>query len=88
MNDEALLLVASQSRPNAVAGAIAGLVRDGKKPTLQAVGPAAVNQAVKAIAIARSMLLEEGSEIFAVPSFAKIEIEGRERTAVRLEVVR
>jgi len=67
MNNEALLLVASSSRPRTLAGAVAALVREGKKPILQAIGAAAVNQAVKGIAVARSYLREEQIVILAAP---------------------
>ncbi len=89
MNDETgLLKVAAGSRSTAVAGAIAGMVRDGRPVTLQAIGAAAVNQAVKAIGIARGYLVDDGIDIACVPSFCDLEVEGSERTALRLEVVR
>lgn len=83
-----LVKVAADSRTTAVAGAIAGMVRDGRTPVLQAIGAGAVNQAVKAVVIARGYLEPDGIDIACVPSFTEIEIDGQERTAVRLEVVR
>ncbi len=83
-----IIKVAADSRTTAVAGAIAGMVRDGRTPVLQAIGAGAVNQAVKAVVIARGYLEPDGIDIACVPSFTEIEIDGQERTAVRLEVVR
>jgi stage V sporulation protein S len=89
MNDEATLIrVASDSRSTAVAGAIAGIIRDGEEPNVQAIGTGAVNQAVKAVAIARMYLEEDGIDVFCIPSFVEVDIEGEERTAVRLQVLR
>ncbi|MGD1995247.1 MAG: stage V sporulation protein S [Anaerolineae bacterium] len=89
MNEQAnLLKVASNSPSTAVAGAIAGMVREGKEPIVQAIGAGAVNQAIKAVVIARTYLAEDGIDIACVPSFVEVEIEGQERTAVRLEVNR
>ena len=78
------LKVSSKSSPASVAGAIAGMVKDGVE--IQAVGAGAVNQAVKAIAISRGFLSPVGIEIACVPSFADIVIEGEYRTAIRFAV--
>jgi stage V sporulation protein S len=89
MHDETTLIrVASGSRSPAVAGAIAGMVRDGKEPTVQAIGAAAVNQAVKASAIARTYLEEDGIDVVWTSSFTDVVIEGNERTAIRLQILR
>lgn len=89
MEDEvALLKVAADSRSTAVAGAIAGMVREGKEPVVQAIGAGAVNQAVKAVAIARGYLEQDGIDIAVVPIFAEIEINEQERTAIQLQVCR
>ena len=69
-----------------MAGAIAGMVKDGVGVEIQAVGAGAVNQAVKAIAISRGFLSPVGIEIACVPSFADIVIEGEYRTAIRFAV--
>lgn len=82
----ALLKVSSRSNPNAVAGAFAGVVREKGRVEVQVVGAGALNQAVKAVAIARSMLAAQGIDLVCVPSFAEIEIEGQPRTAVQLLV--
>jgi len=81
-----LLKVSSQSRTSAVAGAIAGTYRDHGRAEIQAIGAGAVNQAIKALVIARGYLAEEGKEIIVVPSMIVIEIDGEERTAIRLSV--
>lgn len=80
------LRVSSKSSPASVAGAIAGMVKDGVPVELQAVGAGAVNQAVKAIAISRGFLSPVGIEISCVPSFADIVIDGEYRTAIRFAV--
>jgi stage V sporulation protein S len=80
--------VAAQSRSTSVAGAIAGMVREGKTVFVQAIGAGAVNQAVKASAIARGYLQEDGIDIVIIPSFVEVEIDDNERTAIRLEVIR
>ena len=70
------LKVSSKSSPASVAGAIAGMVKDGVPVEMQAVGAGAVNQAIKAIAISRGFLSPVGIEIACVPSFADIIIDG------------
>ncbi len=81
-----IIKVASSSRSTAVAGAIAGIVREQGRVDVQAIGAGAVNQAVKAIAIARGYLDLDGINVFCVPSFSEVLIDGKERTAVRLAV--
>lgn len=81
-----IIKVSSQSRTSAVAGAIAGVMRDVQRAEVQAIGAGAVNQAVKAVIIARRFLAEEGVEVICTPSFVEIIIDGQERTAVRLLV--
>ncbi len=78
-----VLKVSGASVPKSVAGAIAQVLRREPRVTMQAVGPDAVNQAVKSIAIARSYLEGDGLDLVALPSFEKIEIEGLQRTAIR-----
>ena len=80
------LKVSSKSSPASVAGAIAGMIKDGAEVEIQAVGAGAVNQAVKAIAISRGFLSPIGIEIACVPSFADIVIDGEYRTAIRFSV--
>jgi stage V sporulation protein S len=83
-----VLKVSAQSRPNAVAGAIAGVIRDSGMAEVQSVGAGATNQAIKAIAIARSYLRDEAIDLVCTPSFTDVMIAGEERTAIRLLVER
>jgi len=81
-----ILKVSATSRSTALAGAIAGVMRERRHVEVQAIGAGAVNQAVKAIAIARGYLEEDGIDISFIPVFIEIEIDGQERTAIRFEV--
>lgn len=81
-----VIRVAAQSRSTAVAGAIAGIVREQGRAEVQAIGAGAVNQAVKAAAIARGFLALDGLDIVCIPSFTDVEIGGQERTAIRIAV--
>jgi stage V sporulation protein S len=83
-----LIKVSAQSRSTAVAGAIAGVMRESGYAEMQAIGASAVNQAIKALAIARGYLEQDGIDIVITPSFNEVEIDGNERTAVRLAVHR
>ena len=78
------LKVSSKSNPNSVAGALANAFRSSGKVEIQSVGAGALNQAVKAIAIARGFLAPSGKNIVCIPAFADISIEGEERTAIKL----
>lgn len=79
-----VLKVSTKSRPSAVAGAIAGVIRENGQAEVQSIGAGATNQAIKAVAIARSYLQEEGIDIICVPSFIDVSIDDEERTAIRL----
>ena len=81
-----LLKVSSKSSPNSVAGAVAGVVREYGTVELQVVGAGALNQAIKALAIARGYVADSGIDLVCVPSFADIEIDGERRTAIRLGI--
>ena len=81
------LRVSGSSRPNAVAGAIAALIRSDGIVDVQAIGAQAVNQAVKSIAIARSYLEEDNLDLSVQPSFVKLMLQDDERTAIKLRVV-
>ena len=81
-----LVRVSSQSRSTSVAGAIAGIMRDDGYVEVQAIGAPAVNQAIKAIAIARGYLVQDNIDLAIVPSFHEIEIDGQERTALHFAV--
>jgi stage V sporulation protein S len=78
--------ISSKSNPNSCAGALAGAVRLMGAVEVQVVGAGALNQAVKAIAIARGYLAGSGVDLVCAPSFADIEIGGEKRTAIRLLV--
>ena len=80
------LKVSSKSNPASVAGAIANTLRTEKKVVLQSVGAGALNQAVKAIAIARGYVAPTGKDLICIPAFTDVEIENTERTAIRLIV--
>lgn len=81
-----VLKVSARSRPSAVAGAIAGVVREAGRAEVQAIGAGATNQAIKAVAIARDYLSESGIEAVCVPAFIDVTIENEDRTAIRLVV--
>jgi stage V sporulation protein S len=81
-----VLKVSARSRPSAVAGAIAGVVREAGRAEVQAIGAGATNQAVKAVAIARDYLAETGIEAICLPAFIDVTIDDEDRTAIRLIV--
>ena len=78
--------VSSKSSANSVAGALAAAIRDEAQAEIQAIGAGAVNQSVKAIAIASGFLAPTGVTLYAQPSFEEISIDGEERTAIRFKV--
>lgn len=81
-----VLKVSAHSKSSAVAGAIAGVIREHGRAELQAIGAGAVNQATKAVAIARSFLALEGLDIICIPAFTDVAIADQERTAIRIIV--
>jgi stage V sporulation protein S len=81
-----IIKVSATSLTTSVAGAIAGVIRERRQADVQAIGASAVNQAVKAIAIARGYLQGDGIEIVCIPQFVEVEIEGQERTALRFAI--
>lgn len=81
-----ILKVSSRSNPNSVAGALAGVLRESESAEMQAVGAGALNQAVKAVAIARGFVAFQGMDLVCVPAFTDIEIDGERRTAIKLIV--
>ncbi len=83
-----ILKVSGKSAPKSVAGAIAQVLRRQEMVSMQAVGPEAVNQAVKSVAIARSYLVQDNYDVVAIPSFEKIEIDGNIRTAIKFDLER
>lgn len=83
-----VLKVSAKSNPNSVAGALAAVLRERDFAELQAVGAGAINQAVKAVAIARSYLKSGQIDLACVPSFIDVEINGNERTGISLAIER
>ena len=81
-----VLKVSTKSNPNSVAGALAAIIKEKNIVEIQAVGAGAIHQAVKAIAIARGFVAPSGKDIVCVPAFTDIEIDGEERTAIKLIV--
>ena len=80
------LKVSSKSNPSSVAGALANVFKDKESVEIQAVGAGAINQAIKAIAIARGFVAPSGKNLVCIPAFTDITIEGEERTAIKLIV--
>ena len=78
--------ISSKSNPNSCAGSLAGVLRSTGVVEVQVVGAGALNQAVKAVAIARGFVVDSGIDLVCVPTFADIEIDGERRTAIRLLV--
>jgi len=81
-----VLKVSAKSNPNSIAGALAGVVRERGVAEMQAIGAGALNQAVKAVAIARGFVAPSGMELICIPAFTDILIDGEERTAIKLIV--
>ena len=81
-----VLKVSSKSNPNSVAGALAGVLRQSGAVEVQVVGAGALNQAIKAVAIARGFVAPSNIDLVCIPTFADIEIDGQSRTAIRLAV--
>jgi stage V sporulation protein S len=79
-----VLKVSAKSSPNSVAGALAGVLREKGGAEIQAIGAGAINQAIKAVAIARGFVAPSGVDLVCIPAFTDIEIDGEERTAIRL----
>ena len=81
-----MIKVSATSRTSAVAGAIAGVVREHRRAEVQAIGAGAVNQAVKALALATGFLQLDGIHVSCVPEFAEVTIEDKVRTAIKLVI--
>lgn len=81
-----ILKVSAQSRSTAVAGAIAGVIRESGRAEVQAIGAGAVNQAAKAVAIARSYLALDGLDVVVIPAFTEVNIADQVRTAIKFTV--
>lgn len=88
MQTREILRVAGSSKPKNVAGAIAALLRNKGEAELQAIGAGAVNQAVKAVAIARGYVAPNGINAVCVPAFEQVATgTGKEKTAIHLKVL-
>jgi len=81
-----IIKVSGTSRTSAVAGAIAGVFRENKRVEVQAIGASAINQAVKAMALARGYLSNDGFDIVFIPEFVDVQIEDKVRTAIKFTV--
>ncbi|MBE0686637.1 MAG: stage V sporulation protein S [Anaerolineaceae bacterium] len=81
-----VIKVKANSRTAAVAGAIAGVVREHHRADVQAIGAGAINQAVKALVLATGYLAEDGINVVCIPEFVDVDIEGKVRTAIKLSV--
>lgn len=81
-----VIKVSGTSRTSAVAGAIAGVFRENKRAEVQAIGAGAVNQAVKALVLAKGYLSEDGYDVVFTPEFTDVEIDGKVRTAIKMTV--
>ena len=81
-----ILKVSSKSNPSKVAGAIANVFREQGCVEIQTIGAGSLNQAIKAICIARGFLAPTGQNLVVVPAFSDILIEGEEKTAIKLVV--
>ncbi len=81
-----VIKVKAISRTAAVAGAIAGVMREQKHAEVQAIGAGAVNQAVKALVLAKNFLVQDGMDIVFIPEFVNIEIDDKVRTAIKFVV--
>lgn len=79
-----VLKVSAKSNPNSVAGALAGVLRENNNAEIQAIGAGALNQAVKAIAIARGFVAPIGIDLVCIPAFADVIIDGDKKTAIKL----
>lgn len=81
-----IIKVKANSRTAAVAGAIAGVIRENKHAEVQAIGAGAINQAIKALVLAKGYLAEDGIAIVCIPEFVDVEIDEKVRTAIKLIV--
>lgn len=81
-----LIKVSANSRTSAVAGAIAGVVREHRRAEVQAIGAGAVNQAIKALVLAMGYLKNDGIEVVCIPEFVDVAIEDKVRTAIKLVI--
>ena len=81
-----ILKISAKSSHNSIAGAIAGLIKENGKAEMQAIGAGAINQAVKAVAIARGFVAPTGTELVCSPAFTVVNIDGEEKTGIKFSV--
>lgn len=88
-----VLKVSATSKPSSVAGALAAALREAASKVntncgveIQAVGAAAINQAIKAVAIARGYVAPNGIDLVVIPAFSEVNIDGEARTAIKLTI--
>ena len=81
-----VLKISTKSNPNSVAGAIAGLIKERGRAEMQVIGAGAINQAIKAIAIARGFVAPSGIDLICIPAFTEVKIDEDERTGIKLVV--
>lgn len=83
----ALLKVSAKSSATSVAGAVAGFLKEEGRVELQAIGAGAVNQMIKAVAIARGFVACNGIDLVCIPGFVDLDIDGKEKTAIKILVI-
>ncbi|WP_315166649.1 stage V sporulation protein S [Metaclostridioides mangenotii] len=81
-----ILKVSTKSNPNSLAGALASVIRRDGVAEVQAIGAGALNQSIKAVAIARGFLAPSGVDLVCIPAFTEIEIDGNKKTAIKLTI--
>ena len=81
-----ILKISSKSNPNSVAGAIAGLVKESQKAEMQAIGAGAINQAVKAVAIAKGFVAPSGMDLVCSPAFTEVTIDNEDKTGIKFTI--
>ena len=81
-----IVKVSSKSNPNSVAGMIASLIREEDKVEVVCIGAGALNQAIKAVAVARGFVAPIGKDLICIPAFTEIDLDGDNRTAIKLIV--
>lgn len=81
-----VLKVSANSQPKSVAGAIAAIVRNQERAEIQTIGAAAINQAVKSIAIARGYVAPNGIELICIPAFSQADVDGEIKTTIKFIV--
>lgn len=81
-----ILRISAKSSPNSVAGAIAGLIKENGRAEMQAIGAGAINQAVKAVAIARGFVAPTGVELVCAPAFTEVTIDNEDKTGIKFVV--